>query len=218
MINPFANSTAVNSTLLNGTETSTQAVITSTTEAPLHDSVRFDWDEAQKQLILGSFFWGYVLTELPGGRLAELIGGHRVFGHSMFWASVITLVTPVTAHMGFTAMVILRVLLGFMLGASWPSIVPMASVWVKPMDRSKFMSNMMASALGAAVTMPICGYFIAWFGWESVFYLTGLIPSMPYYRIFFYQIHCFNRWFGNYLVIFLVPCYFRNTCQTSTHF
>lgn len=54
MINPFANSTAVNSTILNGTETSTQAVIT-TTEAPLHDSVRFDWDEAQKQLILGKF-------------------------------------------------------------------------------------------------------------------------------------------------------------------
>lgn len=63
------------------------------------------------------------------------------------------------------------------LTASWPSIVPMASVWVKPMDRSKFMSNMMASALGAAVTMPICGYFIAWFGWESVFYLTGKTHS-----------------------------------------
>lgn len=69
-----------------------------------------------KFCLLGSFFWGYVLTELPGGRLAELVGGHRVFGHSMFWASVITLITPVTAHMGFKAMVILRVLLGFMLG------------------------------------------------------------------------------------------------------
>lgn len=54
----------------------------------------------------------------------------------------------------------------------------MAAVWVKPMDRSKFMSNMMASALGAAVTMPICGYFIAWFGWESVFYLTGKICAL----------------------------------------
>lgn len=117
MINPLTNSSALNGTVLNGTETSTQAIIT-TTESSLHESVRFDWDEAQKQLILGSFFWGYVLTELPGGRLAELIGGHRVFGHSMFWASVITLVTPVTAHMGFKAMVILRVLLGFMLGGN----------------------------------------------------------------------------------------------------
>ncbi|XP_070492520.1 sialin [Chironomus tepperi] len=148
-------------------------VSTSNGESEEDYSKRFDWDEAQKQLILGSFFWGYVLTELPGGRLAELVGGHRVFGHSMFWASIITLLTPITAHMGYQAMVILRALLGFMLGASWPSIVPMASVWVKPMDRSKFMSNMMASALGAAITMPICGYFISWFGWESVFYLTG---------------------------------------------
>jgi len=82
-------------------------------------SERFNWDEAQKQLILGSFFWGYILTELPGGRLAELVGGHRVFGHSMFWASIITLVTPITAHMGYEAMVVLRALLGFMLGGNY---------------------------------------------------------------------------------------------------
>lgn len=49
----------------------------------------------------------------------------------------------------------------------------MTAVWIKPMDRSKFISNMMASALGAAVTMPICGYLISWFGWPSVFYSTG---------------------------------------------
>lgn len=49
----------------------------------------------------------------------------------------------------------------------------MIAVWIPPMDRSKFLSNMMASALGAAVTMPICGYMISWFGWQSTFYLTG---------------------------------------------
>lgn len=114
MINPIS----LNPTTANGniTDVSTTLAPETTTAVPLHNSPRFDWDEAQKQLILGSFFWGYVLTELPGGRLAELIGGHRVFGHSMFWASVITLVTPVTAHMGYKAMVILRAVLGFMLG------------------------------------------------------------------------------------------------------
>lgn len=76
----------------------------------------FDWTEQQKQMILGSFFWGYILTELPGGRLAELVGGHRVFGHSMLWASVLTLLTPFAANLGLTAMVVLRAVLGFMLG------------------------------------------------------------------------------------------------------
>ena len=70
-------------------------------------------------------------------------------------------------------MVVSRVALGFLLGASWPAIHPMTAVWIPPMDRSKFISNMMASALGAAITMPICGYLISWFGWPSVFYSTG---------------------------------------------
>lgn len=54
---------------------------------------KFKWDSVQQNIILGSFFWGYVLTELPGGRLAEMIGGHRVFGHSMLWASVNSILT-----------------------------------------------------------------------------------------------------------------------------
>lgn len=76
----------------------------------------FQWDAYQQNLIHGSFFWGYILTELPGGRLAELIGGRRVFGHSMLWASVITLFTPVAAYLDFRVVVFLRALLGLMLG------------------------------------------------------------------------------------------------------
>lgn len=79
-------------------------------------SPKFKWDSIERNIILGSFFWGYVLTELPGGRLAELVGGHRVFGHSMLWASVLTLITPMSAFIHFKAVVIVRALLGFMLG------------------------------------------------------------------------------------------------------
>ena len=42
--------------------------------------VHFHWDEAQQGIILGMFFYGYVLTQLPGGRLAELVGGKWLFG------------------------------------------------------------------------------------------------------------------------------------------
>lgn len=70
----------------------------------------------EQNTILGSFFLGYVLTEVPGGRLAEMIGGHRVFGHSMLWASILTLVSPCAAFIDFKALVFVRALLGFMLG------------------------------------------------------------------------------------------------------
>lgn len=104
---------------------------------------KFPWDSYQQNFVLGCFFWGYILTELPGGRLAELIGGRRVFGHSMLWASLLTLITPLAAHLNYVVLIIVRVVLGFMLGASWPAIHPLAAVWIPPMERSKFMSNMM---------------------------------------------------------------------------
>lgn len=79
------------------------------------DGLRFEWDEYEQNMILGCFFWGYVMTELPGGRLAEIIGGHRVFGYSMLSASVLTLLTPLAARLDYLAVVVLRVLLGLML-------------------------------------------------------------------------------------------------------
>lgn len=135
--------------------------------------------------------------------MAEIIGGHRVFGHSMLWASVLTMFTPAASFIDYKALVVVRALLGLMLGtidtvkltltliasncllllcvclispltgASWPAIHPMTAVWIPPVDRSKFMANMMASSLGAAITMPICGFLIEYVNWQSVFYVTG---------------------------------------------
>lgn len=83
---------------------------------------KFKWNSMEQNTILGSFFLGYVLTEVPGGRLAEMIGGHRVFGHSMLWASILTLVSPCAAFIDFKALVFVRALLGFMLGK--PILIP----------------------------------------------------------------------------------------------
>ncbi|VVC95643.1 unnamed protein product [Leptidea sinapis] len=38
------------------------------------EQTRYHWDTKQKNHLLGCFFWGYILTEVPGGRLAEVIG------------------------------------------------------------------------------------------------------------------------------------------------
>lgn len=67
----------------------------------------------------------------------------RVFGYSMLAASLLTLLTPAAAYISHVAVITLRVLLGFFLGATWPAILPLAARWIPPMDRSKFMSNMM---------------------------------------------------------------------------
>nr|CAH7752685.1 unnamed protein product [Callosobruchus chinensis] len=158
----------------NNSSGSNSSSITNTTMATSSDT-RFHWSESQKNDILGSFFWGYVLTELPGGRMAEIVGARRIFGGGMLAASLLTILTPAACYTHFYVIVILRAVLGFFLGATWPAIPPMAAKWIPPMERSKFIANMMASSLGAALTLPICGYLISTLGWSSVFYVTGLI-------------------------------------------
>lgn len=36
----------------------------------------FDWSPSVKGLVLSSFFYGYIITQLPGGWLAAKIGGY----------------------------------------------------------------------------------------------------------------------------------------------
>lgn len=161
-----SNSSITNNTLLNN----------SSREMIVQDGqIRFNWGEYDKNFLIGAFFYGYLCTELPGGRLAEIVGARRVFGYSMLLASMSTLLSPLASKINFYFIVVLRVIIGFMLGATWPAMHPMAAKWIPPNERSKFISNMMASSLGAAVTLPICGFLIAWVGWESVFYFTGLV-------------------------------------------
>ncbi|GJQ83645.1 hypothetical protein Trydic_g14355 [Trypoxylus dichotomus] len=136
---------------------------------------KFHWDKHAQNQLLGSFFWGYILTELPGGRMAEIVGARKIFGGGMLGASILTLLTPVVCYWGLIPSIVLRSVMGFFLGATWPAIPPMAAKWIPPMERSKFIANMMASALGAAFTMPVCGFLIDRLGWASVFYVTGAV-------------------------------------------
>lgn len=80
-----------------------------------NDGMKFNWSEFEQNLLLGSFFWGYVVTEIPGGRMAEMIGARPVFGFSMLLASVITLLTPMAAKIGFNYILFTRTFLGFAL-------------------------------------------------------------------------------------------------------
>jgi ACS family sodium-dependent inorganic phosphate cotransporter-like MFS transporter 5 len=61
---------------------------------------------------LGSFFYGYVVTQIPGGRLAEIFGGKWIFGIGILITSIFTLLTPLAANWSFYALIVVRVLEG----------------------------------------------------------------------------------------------------------
>jgi ACS family sodium-dependent inorganic phosphate cotransporter-like MFS transporter 5 len=58
----------------------------------------FSWDKELQGVILGSFFWGYLLTQVLGGWLAGRYGGKRILGYSMLVTAIATLLTPVASY------------------------------------------------------------------------------------------------------------------------
>jgi ACS family sodium-dependent inorganic phosphate cotransporter-like MFS transporter 5 len=72
----------------------------------------FSWNAEQQGMILGAFFYGYVITQIPGGYLAEKYGGKWLFGIGTFITAFLTLLTPLAAKSGTTPFIAVRVLEG----------------------------------------------------------------------------------------------------------
>lgn len=59
--------------------------------------------------MLGSYFWGYLVTSLPGGMLAESLGGRNVVGYTMALSAVITALTPIAADISYWCVFAIRI-------------------------------------------------------------------------------------------------------------
>ncbi|XP_025090947.1 sialin-like isoform X2 [Pomacea canaliculata] len=142
----------------------------------------FDWDEKTQGIILGAFFYGYIVTQLPGGWLAERIGGKRLFGYGVLCTALLTLVTPVAARSGIPMLVAVRVLEGIGEAVTFPAMHAMWGVWAPVYERSKLVSFSCGGAqLGTVFALPISGILCQQGfagGWPSVFYVFGALGCL----------------------------------------
>ena len=59
---------------------------------------RFEWDELTRGQLLAAFSYGYMTTQLIGGRLAEIYGVKLVYGVSLVGTAILTLLSPLFAR------------------------------------------------------------------------------------------------------------------------
>lgn len=139
----------------------------------------FKWDQEMQGLILGAFFYGYIVTQLPGGWLASRYGGKVVFGCGVLLTSVAALFTPAAAYHSVAILMLVRVVEGLGQGVTFPAMQAMWGHWAPPLERSKLVTISYAGlSLGTVLAMPISGLLCAsnlWGGWPAVFYIFGAI-------------------------------------------
>ncbi|KAF9824589.1 hypothetical protein SFRURICE_004046, partial [Spodoptera frugiperda] len=138
----------------------------------------FDWDEATQGMILSAFYYGYIVTHLPGGMLAERFGGKYSLGFGVLSTAVFTLLTPWTVNLGgATGLIILRVLEGLGEGFTFPALNAMLARWAPISERGRMGSLVFGGAqIGNIAGTYLSGLVIKETGeWQSVFYLFGAI-------------------------------------------
>ncbi|KAF8787045.1 Sialin like protein [Argiope bruennichi] len=80
----------------------------------------FIWSSQMQGIVLGAFYYGYVISQIPGGRLAELFSAKWVFGLSTLITSFLTLLTPWAAWKGVGFLIGIRAIEGFAQGVTFP--------------------------------------------------------------------------------------------------
>ncbi|CAH0397954.1 unnamed protein product [Chilo suppressalis] len=137
--------------------------------------VLFDWSEATQGLILGSFYYGYILTHIPGGMLAEKFGGKWVLGLGLLSTAICTIITPITVKMGGApALFVLRVIEGFGEGPTMPGMMAMLSRWAPKAERARFGAIVFGGAqIGNIAGSYFSGLIMHNGSWEDVFYMFG---------------------------------------------
>ncbi|KAI8595666.1 major facilitator superfamily domain-containing protein [Dissophora ornata] len=135
------------------------------------------YSKQQQGLILASFFFGYILTPIMGGTLADRYGGKSILAIGALVWSICTLLTPFASGIGLFWIVLSRIALGLGEGVAYPSIHAMIGTWIPPSERSKAVATVTAfSYLGSVIALPTSSALVvsSW-GWRGIFWLFGFL-------------------------------------------
>jgi len=136
----------------------------------------YGWDLSTQGLVLSSFFIGYLLTQVVGGKLADLYGGKIVLGFGVLIWSLFTLVAPPAAALGIAVLIVARILMGMGEAVTFPAIYALYARWIPVRERSRSagFSNS-GIPLGTVFALLATPVIVASWGWEYVFYIFGSI-------------------------------------------
>ncbi|KAL9917945.1 major Facilitator Superfamily Transporter 1 [Glossina fuscipes fuscipes] len=139
------------------------------------DFPEYDWNEMEKSFILSSFFWGYFVTQFPGGYLCRRFGAKLTMFVSTLGSALFALLIPLTVDWGGWQIYCgIRVCQGLFQGLLFPCIHAHLAAWCPVQERNR---------LGALANTGIeCGTVLAMFlggiiaassmGWPGISYVS----------------------------------------------
>jgi len=135
-----------------------------------------NWNMQTQGMVLSSFFIGYLLLQIVGGRLADRFGGKVVLGAGVLLWSLFTILTPPAAMLGFSILIACRIAMGMGEAVTFPSIYTTYSRWIPLRERSRAIGFTNSGIpLGTVFALIVTPIIVQQLGWQWAFYLFGAV-------------------------------------------
>lgn len=140
----------------------------------------FDWSMQIQSVILSSFFWGYVVLQIPSGEIAARFGGMILITMCIAINSAVTLLIPIGAYYGgWKVLCACRVLQGLSQGCLYPTMHNLIGKWVPLQEKSRLGTLIYGGALlGTALQLVMSGFIADFWGWPAIFYINGALGAI----------------------------------------
>lgn len=166
---------AINSTLQ--VSPSTQPPICTNPPIP-QEPAEFNWTNLEQNNLQTGFYLSYFISSGISGIFVNRLGPTKTFGYGQFVCGLGSLLIPVLASENSIYVLILRSIQGFAEGVTWPAFYAIVGRWIPPFERNRFLSATYGYFMGIGLSYIVLGYVISFFGWRSVFYLTGTLNTI----------------------------------------
>ncbi|WP_369216584.1 MFS transporter [Streptomyces flavofungini] len=139
----------------------------------------FDLSHSQQGLVVSVFFVAYAACQIPGGVLADRLGGRRMALWALAAWTVFTVLTGLAWSFG--ALLVMRVLFGLAQGVFPPAATKTLVERSQPQERMRANGLILSSNSLAAVFTPLAvAPLVAAFGWRSAYISVAALGVFVY--------------------------------------
>jgi MFS family permease len=145
------------------------------------------WSKTDLGIVFSAFSTGYLILQIPAGRLADKFGGLRILGFAILIWSLLSGLFPIVATTIVT-ITLVRLLLGLSQGAFGPCQASIISQYFRKDETSKAVGIANCGVFGGQMITPLLGaWIVVTWGWPQLFYVFAAAGATWCVLVFVFQ-------------------------------
>ncbi|XP_059045668.1 putative inorganic phosphate cotransporter, partial [Achroia grisella] len=142
---------------------------------------KLKWTKTIQDTVLTSFFWGYMILQIPAGQIAHRFGSTYLLFSALAINCLVSLFFPLAAFYGsWKLSIACRIIQGLSQAFIVPSVHTTLGKWAPLAERGRMTATVYgAQALGTVLGLPITGFIASSsMGWPGIFRFYGLLSGI----------------------------------------